>query len=514
MNYPKNKTKKQKIFHRLINLKIGRNIFIFFTCLFLLFLGWLYAKAYPTLFSFHEVYVINPKNEMSSIGPKDQVSIKFSRPIQKKQAEINFSIKPEIEGDILWQDDLNFGYAQTFIFSPKNYFEPDTTYQITFKEIESFYGTKKKDATYFFKTVSSPKIKKIIPEGKTAVTQLKPKIEVFVDKIDPNFYLFFELNPKIDLDVQLDHEKSKYIITPKAELSLGKNYTLKISKYFSPSGKFVRGVNFKPSIINSDGTINRESLPLDTIEHNFWTIPAIEIVDVYPEDKSKDAGQTDEIRISFNRRVNYQSAEERFSIEPVVDGDWGWEEKTLIFKPKKLLSSTEYKIKLAKGVKGYEDEGFLENDREFSFKTKINPKEVIPNVAITPQILEGKYIDIDISDQILTIFEDGVSKGSFLVSTGKYGMPTPLGRHKILSKSKLAYSHKYNLYMPFWMQFTSAGHGIHELPFWKYKGGVEYKEREAHLGTRISHGCIRLGVGPAEQVYNWAEIGTPVVVHE
>lgn len=496
---------KSSFLQRVLNLSIGKGVFIFLTLFLLFILGWLYAKAYPTLFSLYEIYAINPENRMSDIDPKDKVVIKFSRPVKKKQVENNFSIKPEIEGEILWQDDLNFDYAQTFIFSPKKYFKPDTIYQIAFKEIESFYGTKKKDAIYSFKTINSPKIKKIIPERSATVSQLKPEIEVFVDKVDPYFYLLFELIPRVDLDIKFNHEKLKFVIIPKIQLSQGTRYALKISKYFSISKKF----NIKSSEV-----IGNEVIHLDSIEHFFWTISPVEVTDIFPENQSKDVGQNSEIRISFNRRVNYQTAEERFFIEPKVDGDFGWEEKTLIFKPKKLLPSTEYKIKLGKGVKGYSDEGFLENDLQFTFKTKLNPKEAIPNVNIVPQILEGKYIDIDISDQILTIFEDGKSLGSFLVSTGKYGMPTPLGKHKILSKSKLAYSHKYNLFMPFWMQFTSAGHGIHELPFWKYKGGKEYKEREAHLGTRVSHGCVRLGVGPAEQVYNWAEIGTPVVVHE
>jgi lipoprotein-anchoring transpeptidase ErfK/SrfK len=64
--------------------------------------------------------------------------------------------------------------------------------------------------------------------------------------------------------------------------------------------------------------------------------------------------------------------------------------------------------------------------------------------------------------------------------------------------------------MPYWMAIVPGGKfGIHELPEWP--GG--YKEGANHLGTPVSHGCVRLGVGPAQTVYNWADIGTPVVVH-
>jgi lipoprotein-anchoring transpeptidase ErfK/SrfK len=29
----------------------------------------------------------------------------------------------------------------------------------------------------------------------------------------------------------------------------------------------------------------------------------------------------------------------------------------------------------------------------------------------------------------------------------------------------------------------------------------------------VSHGCIRLGIGPAETLYNWTEVGTPVYIY-
>jgi lipoprotein-anchoring transpeptidase ErfK/SrfK len=64
--------------------------------------------------------------------------------------------------------------------------------------------------------------------------------------------------------------------------------------------------------------------------------------------------------------------------------------------------------------------------------------------------------------------------------------------------------------MPFWMAVAADGKfGIHELPEWP--GG--YKEGANHLGIPVSHGCIRLGVGPAKQVYDWTEVGTPVVIY-
>jgi len=124
-------------------------------------------------------------------------------------------------------------------------------------------------------------------------------------------------------------------------------------------------------------------------------------------------------------------------------------------------------------------------------------------------LFPGKYIDIDLSAQVLTIFERQNALGSYRISTGKWSMPTPVGIRYVDGKNPRAYSSKYNLYMPFWNSI-GGGYGIHELPEWA--NGA--KEGESHLGTPVSHGCVRLGVGPAETVYNWADIGTPVNIHK
>lgn len=127
-----------------------------------------------------------------------------------------------------------------------------------------------------------------------------------------------------------------------------------------------------------------------------------------------------------------------------------------------------------------------------------------------PQIFQGKYIDINLSAQVLSIFEDGKMLDSYMVSTGKRGMETPKGTFAVANKTPRAWSKAYGLFMPNWMAILPSGKvGIHELPEWP--GG--YKEGAAHLGIPVSHGCVRLGVGPAKRVYDWADMGTPVVVY-
>jgi hypothetical protein len=122
----------------------------------------------------------------------------------------------------------------------------------------------------------------------------------------------------------------------------------------------------------------------------------------------------------------------------------------------------------------------------------------------------GRFIEINLSEQTLYRFEGTNLIGTHSVSTGKWSMPTPVGEYSINNKDPRAYSQDYDLYMPYWMAFIGSEYGIHELPEWA--DGT--KEGESHLGTPVSHGCVRLGRGDAQAVYDWAEIGTPVFIHK
>ncbi|OQB06343.1 MAG: hypothetical protein BWY19_00338 [bacterium ADurb.Bin212] len=140
-----------------------------------------------------------------------------------------------------------------------------------------------------------------------------------------------------------------------------------------------------------------------------------------------------------------------------------------------------------------------------------DPEEikVFPSEGIVPGRFEGKYIDVDLTQQKLCQIEGNVVLNCYIVSSGKASTPTPVGTRYIQSKHPKAWSAPYGLYMPWW-QALGGGYGLHELPEWPNG----YKEGESHLGTPVSHGCVRLGVGAAEAVYNWTDIGTPVYIHK
>ncbi len=132
---------------------------------------------------------------------------------------------------------------------------------------------------------------------------------------------------------------------------------------------------------------------------------------------------------------------------------------------------------------------------------------------------EGKYVEVSLKEQKLYRINGSTLEKVYVISSGKWGTPTPKGIFKIATKAPRAYSATWGLYMPYWQnllaydetqpQLKIGEYGLHELPEWPNG----YKEGQSHLGTPVSHGCVRLGIGDAKELYEWTAAGTPVWIH-
>jgi lipoprotein-anchoring transpeptidase ErfK/SrfK len=124
----------------------------------------------------------------------------------------------------------------------------------------------------------------------------------------------------------------------------------------------------------------------------------------------------------------------------------------------------------------------------------------------------SKLIDIDLSNQRMTVWENGRVKWYWVCSTGEPGRPTYPGRFGVISKIPNAYSSVYHLQMPWWLGIYWAGNlqnGIHALPL-QSNGQTLWA---GFLGRRVSYGCIILDTDNARALYQWADMGTPVTIH-
>jgi len=134
-------------------------------------------------------------------------------------------------------------------------------------------------------------------------------------------------------------------------------------------------------------------------------------------------------------------------------------------------------------------------------------------------LFEGLYVDINISRQTLYIMNGRTNTGSYLISSGKRGTPTPLGLFYVKNKIPIAQS---RLYPGIWMRNWNAlarnadgsgyeGYGIHDLP--AFNAEYTLVEGASHLGRPVSHGCVRLGHAASVWFYQNIPVGTPVNIH-
>ncbi len=97
---------------------------------------------------------------------------------------------------------------------------------------------------------------------------------------------------------------------------------------------------------------------------------------------------------------------------------------------------------------------------------------------------------VSLSSQRMTVSVNGVRKYTWKVSTGRSGYGTPTGSYRPQRLERSWYSRKYdNAPMPHSV-FFRGGYAIH---------GTNAVSR---LGSRASHGCVRLAPGNAATLYS------------
>ncbi|MCD6302270.1 MAG: L,D-transpeptidase family protein [Anaerolineae bacterium] len=135
-------------------------------------------------------------------------------------------------------------------------------------------------------------------------------------------------------------------------------------------------------------------------------------------------------------------------------------------------------------------------------------------VRVNDAIFPPRRIEVDLSEFLVTAYENHQPVRTMVVCVGRASAPTMPGRYKIMNKDPMAYATQWDLKMPHWLGIYYVGdnqqvqNGFHALPF--LSSGARLWTQA--LGTRCSFGCIVLGVEDAEWLYNWADVGTVVII--
>jgi peptidoglycan hydrolase-like protein with peptidoglycan-binding domain len=125
----------------------------------------------------------------------------------------------------------------------------------------------------------------------------------------------------------------------------------------------------------------------------------------------------------------------------------------------------------------------------------------------------GRRLVYDRNGQrVWAVGDDNVVIRSWLISGSKYNNETP-GTHKVYSRSDVstAWNGKAYLYkMVRWLKTDIGAIGFHALPI-HVEDNSPY-QTDAELGQRLSGGCQRQANLDADFTWDFAQVGTPVVV--
>lgn len=131
------------------------------------------------------------------------------------------------------------------------------------------------------------------------------------------------------------------------------------------------------------------------------------------------------------------------------------------------------------------------------------PKSIVTKITELQQS-DRRWIEINLSRQRLIAWEGGTPVYAVLVSTGKSYSPTRPGTFAVQTKHRYA-------------RMRGADYDVPDVPYTMYYSG-NYAIHGAYwhhrFGTPVSHGCVNVAVDHARWLFNWATVGTPVVVRK
>ncbi len=125
----------------------------------------------------------------------------------------------------------------------------------------------------------------------------------------------------------------------------------------------------------------------------------------------------------------------------------------------------------------------------------------------------GRRIVYDrMGQRVWAVDENDVVIRSWLVSGSKYDNETP-GTHVVYSRSDVSTAWNGKAFLPKmvrWLKTDIGNIGFHAIPI--RRSDKQPYQTEAELGQRLSGGCQRQANADADFLWDFAQVGTPVVV--
>ncbi len=362
------------------------------------------------------------------------------------------------------------GHLEGGVFVPAGgeSLEPDARYDVTVRAranrfVLSFLGSSEiEEHATFYTTVTPTPIfsdePQVVEIGQPIVVEFNTEIEDFT----------YELDPEIETTSSIDADNPTRAYIELSDYRQGAHFTLTVTSVTGAGGAY------------SDQR-HAQSIATTTPLKVFFV----------PGDGESAVSQGARPTLTFSEEIrNPDAAESLLTIDPPTAGSWEWVSgDTLQFKPESEWSKgQQVTISLAGGPDGLRGTGggFLRED-----------------VSSTFTIQPAKLIDVNLTTQTVTLYDEDRQVRTMICSSGTEANPSITGTYAIYAKSEKVHMRgdDYDLPDVPWVLMFNGDYTIHGN-YWSTSFGVP-----------SSHGCIGLPVEDAHFVYQWAPVGTIVSIH-
>lgn len=294
-----------------------------------------------------------PSLGITEINEPFSISIKFDRPINKKEFKIE--ILPPLKGEWSPQNKDFLLFTNQLIFSPKETPNLDTRYFIASSGIKNIFSLGKETKYSFsFKTPPVPKVEKTLPAEKDQGVLPGQEIKITFDRSPKNITeVEFTATPEVAFDTSFDQDQT-YTLKPKEGWRKSTDYSIKI---------FLTEITYN---YDEKKVVDRKEKK-EISNLSFRTIEAPGVANYSPTGSGVLVDT--KVKIDFKQDMDQEKTEAALSISPTTEGNISWEgPRTLIFTPNSWQKNTTYYITITTDARAADGSPF-EEVFSFSFTT-------------------------------------------------------------------------------------------------------------------------------------------------
>ncbi|MHB1293610.1 MAG: Ig-like domain-containing protein [Anaerolineae bacterium] len=331
-------------------------------------------------------------------GLDEPIVLRFDQPMDSATLQTAFRVEPEVEGSLTVEDD-------TLTFTPDAGFQRATEYVVqvdaTAKSAEQL--ALPEPIAFTFATVGYLRVTDAFPMPDSA-------------EVDPASSIRIAFNRPVVPLTSVDSQEDLPDPLAFSPAVAGEGAWINTSIYtFEPSEALVPGTTYTVTV-----PAGLEDTTGGVLEEDYvwsFTTASPDVSSITPADRSHGVSPFTDVRITFNQAMRQGEVQQRFTLtqedgEDALEGEFTWEENTLVFTPtQELEMGTQYTVRMEEGAPSASGSAVMAQGYAWVFDVAEVPALVASRVSDGDEAVDpGAGLEFTFSSPISTeTFLDGIT---------------------------------------------------------------------------------------------------------